>query len=297
MPRNSNKRSNKIRKTRKQKLYMMRGCSKKSKSCKKKNIVSSLGNKSCPNCGPNCHCGPNCNCPHKCPGSCYLNNRQKGGYGCGSCGCPIAPLSVKEMNQFGGVPNNIPKYVPNIDAPVLIEPPNNTSGYIPIPGVSQNGGSSCSACGKTPVLKGGNFFKPSSPIPGPFVGSSWGGSSVNDWPGVNGISGDKNYNASYNTNNNIIVKDPQLQMSMNDAGYKTMNSKVGGYTYKKGKTASSNSNSIKGGGLVPQDLVNLGRDFSFNLKSAYNAFNGYNAPTNPLPYKDQLRSENSQFIV
>ena len=73
MPRKSkrsNKRSNKRSslkrsKTMKQKIYVMRGCS---KSCKNKKKISSLGNKSCPKCGSNCHCGPNCKCPHRCPG-------------------------------------------------------------------------------------------------------------------------------------------------------------------------------------------------------------------------------------
>jgi hypothetical protein len=320
MPRNSNKRSNarktnNIRKTRKQKMYIMRGCSKKTKSCKNKKVFSSLGNKSCSKCGPNCHCGPNCNCPDKCPGNCYLDRRQtKGGSGCGSCGCPIAPLSVKQMNQFGGIPNNIPTYVPNVDSPVLISPPNKSTGYIPIPGISQNGGSGCSACGQIPVQNGGNFYKPASPIPGPFVGSAW-SPSINDWSSVNGIGGDKNYNYSYDAKNNIIGKDPQLQMSMNDAGYTTLNSMVGGYKYNKknvlsrskksSSKSSSNSNSssssnrfIKGGGLVPQDLVNLGNDFSFNLKSAYNALNGYKAPVDPLPYKGQLsNSSNNKIII
>ena len=83
MPRKtSNKRSNKKRKTRKQKLYVMRGCSKNTKSCKNKKLFSSLGkgNNACPKCGPNCHCGPNCKCPHKCPGNCYLNRQMKGRY-------------------------------------------------------------------------------------------------------------------------------------------------------------------------------------------------------------------------
>jgi hypothetical protein len=82
-------------------------------------------------------------------------------------------------------------------------------------------------------------------------------------------------------------------MSMNDAGYNTMNSKVGGRI--KGKRGrKSRSNSIKGGGLIPQDLVNLGSNFSFNLKSAYNSLNGYKAPIDPLPYKDQL-TQNNKF--
>jgi hypothetical protein len=65
-----------------------------------------------------------------------------------------------------------------------------------------------------------------------------------------------------------------------DAGYKTLSSMVGGYKYK--------NRAKKGGGIIPQDLVNLGQDFTFNLKSAYNSLNGYSAPVNPLPYKDQL---------
>ena len=47
----------------------------------------------------------------------------------------------------------------------------------------------------------------------------------------------------------------------------------------------------KGGGILPEDLVNLGRDFTYNLKSAYNVMNGYKAPVNPLPFKDQLTNK------
>ena len=286
MPRKSSKRSNKGKKTRKQitkkqKLYVMNGCSNKSKSCKNKSFLSST-KKSCPICGPNCHCKPICKCDKNCKGNCYLNRsnnkRFKGGSGCGSCGCPIAPLSVKQMNQFGGQP-----YLPN-NIPLSTAPLN----YKPILGTSQNGGTS-SSCGQSQF--GGSFYKPSSPIPGPFVGTSW---DYNKWPGANGISGDNNYLKSYA---NTISNDPQLQLSMNDAGYKTPNSMVGGYTYGK-KSNSMNSSpksmtksmtkSMKAGGLIPQDLVNLGSDFTFNLKSAYNALNGYKAPINPLPYKDQL---------
>ena len=37
-----------------------------------------------------------------------------------------------------------------------------------------------------------------------------------------------------------------------------------------------------------QDLINLGRQFQFGMGSAYNALSGYGAPTNPMPWKDQL---------
>ena len=273
MPRKSkrsNKKGNKLKKTRKQKVYVMRGCSKNPKSCNhnhKKGFLT-LGNKdcpncehNCPNCGPNCQCGPNCNCPHPCPGTCKQNNKLNrkltrkltGGSGCGSCGCPIAPLSLKQMNMFGGHNEGL------------------------------KGG--CGSC----AMKGGNFFKPASFIPGPIVGSAW-GASFNKLPGSDGVGGDRNFLKPFNSE-----KDPQLQMSMNDAGYNTMNSKVGG-SIKGKKGRKYRSNFIKGGGLIPQDLVNLGSNFSFNLKSAYNSLNGYKAPIDPLPYKDQLTQNNKILL-
>jgi hypothetical protein len=184
------------------------------------------------------------------------------------------------MNMFGGEttypPNNIP-------------PATNPLNNAPILGIGQNGGS-CSSCGQ--IQSGGNFFKPASSVPGPMVGSSW-GASVAKWPGVNGMGGDRNYLKSYDADNNIVAKDPQLQMITGDSGYtgsRFLNSITGGRR-KSGRSKSkskSRSKSVRGGGLIPQDLVNLGSDFSFNLKSAYNSLNGYKPPVDPLPYKDQL---------
>jgi hypothetical protein len=174
------------------------------------------------------------------------------------------------MNQFGG-------------SPVLIDG-TNTNKYIPIPGVGQNGGS---------------FFKPAAPIPGPFVGSPW---TANQWPTQSGIGGDNNYLSSIS---NVITNDPQTQMLTSNAGYNNKSSMVGGikrmavggYRYRNKKPLSVSKTKLKGGGLIPQDLVNLGSSFTFNLKSAYNSLNGYNAPVNPLPYKDQLTSTTSKIII
>lgn len=297
MPKKSNKRSNKRKNTtRKQKTILMIGCSKKNKKSCKNNFLSSKNlrkNKSCPNCGPNCHCGPNCNCPHPCPGNCYLNRRtkkHKGGSGCGSCGCPLAPLSWKEMNQFGGYYGSYPKI---LEQPVIIHPPSKGE-FGDILGVGQNGGM-CSACSQVPIQSGGAFFKQTGPMPGPLAGSAW---EPNKLPGENGIGGDRNYLKPYNTD-----ADPQQQMTMNGSGYKTLNSMVGGYTYHKkpSSTGESYSKSNKtGGGLVPQDLVNLGRDFTYNFKNAYNTLNGYKAPVDPAPYKDQLTgslNNNNRFFA
>lgn len=242
--RNKTKKNNKTQKNRKQKQIIMIGCSKKNKkSCKnKKTFFSPLAN-NCPNCGPNCHCGPNCNCPHPCPGTCYLNRRHKGGnsQGCGSCGCPISPLS---LNEIGG------------------------NSYGPILGIAQNGGNE------------------PQPIPPPMIGSPWG---INNLPGQSGIPGDANYFKPSNTNEN-----PQLQISMNNSGYKNPNSMVGGNkktkSYKRKCDKNKFDKSKRGGGftLIPQDLTNLGSAFNYNLQSAYNTLNGYKTPVSPLPYEHKL---------
>ena len=247
MPRKSNKRSNKKKtrtkrriqksKTKKQKPIMMIGCS------NKKKFFSSLGNK-----------------------------KQKGGYGCGSCGCPMSPLNWKGMNKFGG----------NLESkPVLIDPSSRQGGFIPAFGSGQHGGNCATCSGQS----GGSFYKSAPPIPGPILGSAW-NTSAKGLPGENGIGGDRNYLASYAGS---ITKNPQLQMSMSGSGYKTANSMVGGRRHKK--------TNKRGGGFIPTDLLNLGRNVNYNINSAYNTFKGYNPPVNHLPYKDQLTGAlNKGFI-
>jgi hypothetical protein len=205
------------RRTRKQKIINMVGCS---NSCSNGKHAKS--------------------CKHI-----FLSKR--GGQGCGSNGCPIAPLSFEKMNQFS---NN---YKPSLN---------------------QNGG--CGSCGIN-YMKGGNtFYKPAPLMPGPFVGSSW---AYNKLPGMDGIGGNRNFLSPVN-----VGKDPALQMTMNNAGYKTLNSMIGGRGKRRGRKTVKNMK----GGLMSQDLVNLGRDFTYNFNTAYNALNGVSAPTKPLPYQDQL---------
>jgi hypothetical protein len=246
----------------------MKGCSKKNKSIRSKKITRLGKNKNCncshpcsgmcglkcKMCPPDCRCGPNnCNCSHNCPKTCYLKcnkcpdycncgplNKAKGGSGCGSNGCPIAPLSWNKMNQLGG-------NCGSCNSGLIM--PNSSQGIL---GVGQNGGS--------------NFYKPASPIAGPFEGQPW-GAKVIEWPGVDGIGGNRNYLA----NNLYNHGDPQTMMQL-------------GGRKKKSRQQKKSA----GGGIFPQDLVNLGSDFSYNFQSAYNSLNGYNAPVDPLPYKGQL---------
>lgn len=86
-------------------------------------------------------------------------------------------------------------------------------------------------------------------------------------------------------------------------GYTVGGFTVGGYTYNKNKhsktykrrshknkTASKKSRTSQyGGSIFPTDLTNLMRSFTYNFNAASNALYGYKAPTNPLPYVDQLR--------
>jgi len=236
-----------------QKLINMVGCSKNHKhlkTCKKNKRRVRLGTK--------------------------RHYKHNGGGGCGSCGCPVGGLTWSEMNKYGGKSNFFPlNSVPNATVPLNYGPALGASGQI---------GGSCAMCSAIPVHSGGgHFYKPPSLVPGPFVGSAW-GPNVSQWPAIDGVGGDRNYFNPYNLN-----KDPALQMSLNDAGYKTAYSKVGGRKRRSNK---------KGGGVMPQDLTNLGNNLGFNFKSAYNALNGYPAPVNPLPYKDQLsNSLNSSKLM
>jgi hypothetical protein len=129
-------------------------------------------------------------------------------------------------------------------------------------------GGQCNACG---LQQGG--YNPVSQVPGPFIGQAW-TPKISGWPGVNGVGGDRNY-----LSQNLYKQDPQLMM------------KLGGRK-KRRKTRKTR----KGGGLIPQDLVNLGRDISYNLGSTYNALAGYPQPVNPLPYKQPQLSRESNII-
>jgi len=130
----------------------------------------------------------------------------------------------------------------------------------------------CSSCKRKRLsvkMKGGN---PGIPYPNGLVGSAWGPQPA-QWPGVNGIPGDSNH-YSLNTYNS----DPQTAMVDVGANRPFLNIK-GGNRKQRGGTPSN---------FIGQDLINLGRQFQFGIGSAYNALAGYQAPTNPLPWKGQF---------
>ncbi len=113
----------------------------------------------------------------------------------------------------------------------------------------------------------------------PFVGAPWDGGKISSWPGVAGIDGVSNH---YGLNSNNT--DPQ---------YSPVNQERSQISYNGGKRRKKRNGKFtrrKRGGMniIPQDLVNMGRTFSYGVGSAYNSLNGYTRPVNPLPFMDQI---------
>jgi hypothetical protein len=142
-------------------------------------------------------------------------------------------------------------------------------------------------------------------IVNPFVGDAW-AANVGRWPGVQGIAGVTNHFSPYD-----VTKDPNLQsISERDGGifpqpvwtgrggqhhYPIPQATLGGRRDASATTGGkrmskrmSKKMRKTGGGIIPQDLINGGRNIMYGLGSTYNAMAGYPAPVNPLPYKDQL---------
>ena len=131
----------------------------------------------------------------------------------------------------------------------------------------------CSDCKNrriTRSMKGGN---PGIPYPGGLTGSPWGANN-NQLPGADHISGDRNHYV-LNTYSGV---DPQTSMVNVGANQPFLNMN-GGKRNQKGGTLSN---------FIGQDLINLGRQFQYGVGSAYNALAGYSSPINPMPWKGQF---------
>ena len=130
-------------------------------------------------------------------------------------------------------------------------------------------GGSCSKCSQS---GGMNNISP-------FVGAPWDGGKISSWPGVAGTDGVSNH-YTLNTHN----MDPQYSPAIQE---RSQISHIGGKGRKK--RGRENTRKKRGGmNFIPQDLVNMGRTFSYGVGSAYNSLNGYTQPVNPLPFMDQL---------
>jgi hypothetical protein len=151
---------------------------------------------------------------------------------------------------------------------------------LPIPsGIDHPNDCKCRLCEKK-TQRGG------SPYPNGLVGSPW-SAKTSDWPGVDGIPGNRNHYPL----NTYEHGDPQREMKGGRRKHKHLFTNT-----TKRKRKHKHRGRQKGGtvsNFIGQDLINLGRQFQFGIGSAYNALVGYSAPTNPLPWKDQMTHNSS----
>lgn len=124
-------------------------------------------------------------------------------------------------------------------------------------------------CRKCKGMRGGN------PYPNGKVGTPW-TPSVGGWPSVDGVPGNSNHYPVNNYNNDV-----SRQMVDLGANPPYLNIKGGKTRKQKGGTLSN---------FFTQDLINLGRQFQFGIGSAWNAMAGYPAPVRPMPWQDQFPS-------
>lgn len=163
-------------------------------------------------------------------------------------------------------------------------------GALPLGGGSAQRGGGC-GCGMPPLTGGSPMGAPmmggmkmggSDPA---VIGPAWTG-AVSTWPGVAGVDGQTN---NFALNSYPAPIDVQTQsISERDGSIFPLDNVK--YLAKGGSRRKYiKKPSIKvGGGFLPQDLVNMGRSVAYGFGSAYNALNGYPAPVDPLPYRDQF---------
>ena len=171
----------------------------------------------------------------------------------GSCGCGAPLMSGGGRSKRGGMC------------------PSCSLGFM-VGGAKHRKECKCSSC-KRKKMKGGNA---GIPYPDGLVGAPW-TPCVGGWPGVSGVPGNSNYYPVNSYNNDV-----SRQMVDVGANPPFLNIKGGKRRKQKGGTMSN---------LLTQDLINLGRQFQFGMGSAYNALAGYAAPVNPMPWRDQLPSK------
>ena len=290
------KKSSRRKSNKHQKLYKMKGCSKRSRknhlggssgdinlAYPSNNVetqpnpflaYSGKGGSSCnsissPNLAPTNTNGSNPVYPSTGPsagGFNFLNSQSQRG---GNCGCGLQMGGGFGMGMGSGMGMGC------------------GAGTCPY-AAAQTGGSHrigcrCSTC-KTKQMGGGSMLSNNGiPYPNGLVGSPWTPSS-SGWPGVDGITGDRNYLGlnTYQPNDvsrQMIATGAQPPFSI--GGRKTRKGYRRGRKGQKGGVISN---------FLGQDLINLGRQLQNGVGTAYNGLAGYPSPVNPLPWKGQLEN-------
>lgn len=259
---------------RKQKIYKMKGCSKKNR--RNKSYLGGSADVNLAYTGSKIPTVPN-------P---FLAYTGKGGFNINAADKTIP--NTGPLNQGLGTP---------FLNPITAQRGGNCNCGLPMLGGSKSGcgplcGLGCMVGGKRHkvkcdcgdckeirggVLTGGN---PGIPYPNGLVGAQW-TPATTGWPGVDGVQGGRNYIApnEYKTD---------VQTAMVATGANPPFSIGGRKSVKKNGTRKRSQKGGTATNFLAQDLINLGRQFNYGVGSAYNALTGYNAPTNPMPWKGQL---------
>lgn len=187
------------------------------------------------------------------------------------------------LAQKGGMAPDIAKAYPStLGTPTHVNWINNQTLH--------GGGCGCS----TPFFggrrqRGGRNF--GDLVPNGLLGQSW-TSNIGTWPGVDGVAMNRGH-YDLNTYANDVSR--QTQAIGANFPFSGLPWRGGGGSSSRRRRHSRRRTyrhrKMRGGALsnfLSQDIINLGREFGFNVNSAYNALNGAPAPVNPLPWKGQL---------
>jgi hypothetical protein len=242
-------------KSRKQKLYKMRGCSKKNKSRK--------------------HNGGNMNLAYTGDKPIFSSQNPHLAYTLKTGGSDVKINTNAENPVY---PNTgAPPASQNwLNSSILKGGCGGTCGLVK-GGAKHRIGCKCSSC---KGQKGGNGLPfgqglpEMKPIlaPNGLTGQNWGADFK--WPGTNNVGGDYNH---YALNKYSPV---DISRQMQDVGAQS--------PFLGGGRRKRKSRKQRGGTLsnfLYQDLVNVGRQFQYGLGSTYNALRGYDSPVNPMPWQ------------
>jgi len=289
------------------KLYKMKGCSRKRRSSRNKKYLGGAG-------GDDYFAYPNSNIPRAPNPFLAYSPTKSGGTGSSSCNANLVPANLAYSGSNSNSSNSAayPASVSTPSSPGLqLNTQLQRGGKSQCSGKSQCGGrcSACSLskinilnsqggggksqCGGSPVCSSCNLLSMSGgnglpygeglPVikgmsyPNGLTGSPW-NAPISKWPGVDGISGNHNH-LSYNTYAPMDVSRQMKDLGANPPFLGGGKNRRGRKTQKAGSTMTN---------WIGQDVINMARTTDFLRGSAYNALNGYQAPINPMPWKDQL---------
>jgi hypothetical protein len=115
------------------------------------------------------------------------------------------------------------------------------------------------------------------------TGENWGADFK--WPGTTNIGGNNNH-YTLNTYSPVDIS-RQIQNIGAQPPF------LGGGKKRKGKSKKQRGGTLSN--FLYQDLVNVGRQFQYGVGSTYNALRGYDSPVNPMPWHQPGLSNPSVF--